>query len=414
MSATEVFGIDLVNNLPGFRKDVQLTTRALNSMSKAADKTATSLAKVPSGLPAITGPVALNPSSVSTRGGGGGHGGGGRKAQTRSQRIVNALMSTRLNIGHASPLVGRTAAALGLTSATAAPALLIAGAAAAAASALYHLAESSAAAGNAFGRFTDATGSSGSSAAQLQMLGTAGGIDTASIAQSIQEHITSDPAGMAAGLRLGVHNLPGPYGNQDYGQQALTVVASLRKITNVVERLRLARAVGAEGLLPLTRLSDSQFAKSQGDSNVRSSIMSPEFLQKSADFQASFGRIGDAIQNLLAAAGQEEMQRLTNLFNHLADALNGLASWIQGHQGFVDFVTQAGEISSGLLGAGVSASQGNDLTRAVDENTKATRDNTAIIGKPGFYGHTTRGSSMPSGWNGQSLNDQATIGLSAF
>jgi hypothetical protein len=409
MSASEQLGVSLNINFAEMTKEARAFSRSLTTLDRNMKKVTASAAGLPQGgLLGLPGPVAAGASSASRTSGSG----RSRAKQTPSQRLMSALMGTRLNIGHASPSIGQSLKALGIGGAEAAPALLAIGAVVTVATAFYKLSEQASELANTFGRFNDATGSSGAGAAQLMALGSAGGIDTASIAQSIQDRITSDPAGMAAGLRLGVHNLPGPYGNQDFGQQELQVIAALRKITNVVDRLRLARAVGAEGLLPLTRLSDAQFAKSQADANVRSSIMTPGFLQGSADFQASLSRVGEAFKNLIAAVGQGEMQRLTGFLNNIADALNNLASWMSAHKSFIDLMTQIAEATiSPTASALISASQHNDLSHAIADNTRATRDNTAILGKPGFYGRATRGSAIPSGFNGMSLAQSRDIAV---
>lgn len=349
--------------------------------------------------------------------------------RTITSKILDVLKTSRYDLGAMHPLVGRTLNAAGVDAEAAAPALiaggLLATAEIAAAKALYDLAQQTAATTNAFERVAIQLGSGAATTAKLSAYATSIGLSPeslASIAQGIQGRISSGGVSTAAGMQLGVFNLPGIYGNQDYGQQALTIIQHLRNIQDPAQRLRLARAVGAEDLLPLTNLSQGQFRYAQQDAGITSSIMSStNMVQDAADFQAAEGRISDSIKNLVAAAGQGEVERLTSAFNGIASLLNTAAEWANKNKTLVDMVVAGGEhlIAGGAVGTALEMGRAIDSQhKSLDDNTRATIQNTQAVLQPGTYGRIDRLGSMPYGVvNGQALamsHDIATKKLSTY
>lgn len=321
-------------------------------------------------------------------------------------KLLQALMTTRFNVGHASPLVGRTLAAAGVDAAAAGPAaglLLASGAAIEAAKAIWEMAKSAADATNSFSRLSISLGSSASTSGRLQAYGLSP--DQASgIAERVQSSITGSPMGTAAGLRLGVYNLPGIYGNQDYGQQALTVIQNLQKVRNPNDRLALARQLGITDILPSLNASSGQLAANARTSAVTASLMTPDMASKAEDFQLSLDRVQVAIQNIITAVSPSVLSRLTDFLNGIANIADGLATWLSQHQGLIDGLvnigmhTRLGNVASIIsMGAGTSDV---DLARSLDRNTKATEANTLAI--PGSYGNISRqgvaGSHMGNGF----------------
>jgi len=377
------------------------------------------------------------------------------------ERLASAFMTSRYGMGSMSPLMGKTldlfggqkaitakllpafAAIEGVISKLGPYGLVIAAAVEAgkmfaevigkAATTIYEFAQAASNAINTFTRFSFSNGGSVAANSQLYAVGRAGGLsaqEISGIVQSIQSRITSDPIAMAAGMKLGVYNLPAAFGNQDLASQTLKVVQSLREIKDPNERLRLARTVGAEGLLPLTAVSDRQFALAQQDAATRSGIMTPDAMQKAADFQASMGRIADAVQNLEAAASPAILGRLTDFFNKLATIMNGIATWLSKNQdiinGVLNNLSRAANAATGgatgtaemLFNAASGHFQG--LQQSLDKNTAATAANTAALGygAPGSYGRATRGDAAGSGMlSGLALRmsmDQAGFRVSTF
>lgn len=344
------------------------------------------------------------------------------KVSSPKSKLMTALMSTRFNIGHASPLVGRTLDALGVEAEAAAPPLLAVGAAAAAAKALYDLAHESVETANAFTRLSTSLGSGPGTTAQLSSFASAAGLSpdqAGSIAQRIQDRITSDPMAAAAGMRLGVYNLPGIYGNQDYGQQALTVIQHLRGIKDPNEQLRLARAVGAEDLLPAVKyMTNGDVNNLQSDAGVTGRVFGPQMSEDAERFQVAEGRVSQSIKNLAAVATEGTVEQLTSAFNGIANVFESISDWLNNNKGVIDFLTN-GAISM-IPGAGPLLSMGSmfdNHAKAVDDNTRATRENTQAMLQLGTYGRIDRDGSMPAGVNGQAIaqgNDINSMRLSTY
>ena len=353
------------------------------------------------------------------------------------QRILTAIRSTRINLGGASPLVGRSMdalGALGVADPEIAPLGIAMLAATALAAAFYTLATKSADIANSFTQFETQTGSSIGTTAKLQTIAASVGLTDSAIggiAQTVQDRITSDPMARAAGLSLGVYNLPGLYGNQDYGKQLTTVINNLANVTNLNTREALARQLGVTELLPLTFISRQQRAYNAPDEATRTGLMTPQLQMEAADFQAAMGRTSMAFQNLLSALGPAVLPSITNFFNALADALNNLSTFISNHMSafklffdlwkdtltpvldITDFKSRIKDLQEDISGIG----KGTDPhTKALDENTRATVDNTrAYLSNPGLYGTIKRDQTtlMPAGVNGMSL-DMTRLQLSAF
>jgi len=365
-----------------------------------------------------------------------------------NSKFMNAVMSTRFNIGHASPLVGRSLAALeeaGIATEVVGPLGLVAGAAYMVVTSLYDLARRSAEVGNEFSRLQLSTGGSVQSTAMLTTIGNALGISPSSmgsIAQSFQNAITSDPMARAAGMKLGVFNLPGMFGNQDLAGQMTTAITHLFSIKNPTDRLTLARQTNIAELLPLALMSNPQIAHVKPDAATTSSLMTAQFQTEAADFQAGLGRIGQALNNVLMALGPNVLPVVDDFLNQLADSLNNFAKWASTHGQIITMFFDALLLALNPFAFGPSIARGiqsgaanpfnpdlrdwdpntggpgqSSQSSALQANTDATRANTQAIRAmiPGTYGTTRRdiGTGLPSGLNGQSI-DRANLNLSAF
>jgi len=332
-------------------------------------------------------------------------------------KIQSLIASTRIGggggMGGAMPLVGRLTALLG-EGAEAGPIGMIAAAATAAAASIYILASKAAEAANSFSKLEFASGSQGGGAAHLRSLGNSIGMDggaMGALAESFHNKITETGEGRAFATRVGITaGGHGPYGEQDYGKELLQGIEGLRSINNFTERVRVARSTGLEGALPLTKISDKQWAKVQGDAAVGKKLFDPAFQEQSADFTSSLGRMSEAGENLLIALGKPLLKDMTDFFNGVADAGNNLALFLNAHPGLVQGM---GDMFQGVQGifntinrfVGGSGSAADEHTAALDRNTKANDDNTsALSGAPGTYGHGPRlGSAIPSGLGGDNL-----------
>ena len=354
-------------------------------------------------------------------------------------KLTTMVRSTRINAGPLSPLVGRTLDVIAELGPEGEAVAAITTAALAAAGALFELGKASASVGNRFSSLQVATGSGIATTSDLTRLGAGLGMSpeqTAAAAQTLQDRITSDPAARATGLHLGVYNLPGPYGNQDYGGQLEIVLRNLQKISNPQERLREARNLGIPDAATLPAS-----AKVQGGLDLtaatRTAVVSQEFLQDSRDFGVAMDNVGSAFSNFLAAIGPTVLPEITDFLLELAQAINSLAKAIQDNRPLFDalygIATQPIKTTGAVLGgplAGLSDTLlgthflgGNDSvdaqTAATERNTAATERNTAATmnsryAVPGVYGtFGDRGTGLPSGVNGQSIS-RATLDLSLF
>jgi hypothetical protein len=348
------------------------------------------------------------------------------KPKSFGSRLASVVSTSRLNFGGGgggiSPLAGKLAGlvaeggeggpvALGVTA--------LAGAAVAAAGGLVALSQKAAEAANEFSRMRFATGSGAGTAAALSVLGGAGGFDAASLASSFNSRISSDPTAMAFAARFGIRNIGGAYGNQDWGKQLLTAVQGLRNISDFTERVRTARALGLEGALPLTQLSNRQFGRLGQDAGLKASIMTPKFQQDAADFASSIARITDAVGNFVAALGKPVLHDLSDFFNGVADTINYLAQAINRNQNIIAFFKDLAEafafqaIGNPVGAAGKMKDAFGDLSaqnQALDNNTGALDRNTSAINGmsgmiPGYYGlNGERGSrAIPDNIGGEYL-----------
>lgn len=399
-------------------KDIRSAAQALKSAAGKASSAgagAGSSAKPPP-LPPPVKPPPLPPKP-------------GRPPKTRGQKIWQAITTSRFSLGNGGgqmmPLVGRTLAALG-PEGTAIAAL--AGGAIAAAKAVYDLANNAAQAADNFNRFRYATGSGTGTAAALAGVGGAIGMSTGALgsaASAFNARITSDPMAMAFASRLGVSNIPGPFGDQDFGKQLLIAVENLRKISDRTERVRMARVLGLEDFSTFASLSDKQAGFLKGDEGTKARIFDPEFEQQSADFLASAGRVSEAMLNFFTALGKPVVKQATDFLNDLASGVNYLAD-VANKNGnkILAFFELGAAILRGSIGdvggaldsfknaMGDFMSPGEALESALGENSRAMHANTkAIDALTGTFGRGERlGRAIPPNLSGEALRQALELG----
>ena len=302
--------------------------------------------------------------------------------KTLGGKFLDVLKTSRFGVGAGGkmemmPLVGRTASlaaeALGPeVMALAGPVGIVVGAVTAAAAAVFNLAKGAAAADAAMTSFQFSVGNMGAGSSAALAAGRQGGLSadaTAGQANALQNAITGSSTGRMYGMSLGVTNLAGPYGSQDYATQYKTAVDALRRMP-IEQRILTARQTGLEASLPATMTSDKQYALSQKDAGVQAKIFDPAFAEKSADFNAALGRLEDAGTNLMTALGKPFLDSLTLFFNSLATGINNMAAFFNSPTGQI--------VEKALLGAGGVAMDifgGNGQTA----QTQATQDNTKAL-----------------------------------
>lgn len=346
-----------------------------------------------------------------------------RLAQVRNQKQVDAAMggpkslkdkffdvakTSRFSVegGKANlmPLVGKT---LGLISealgpemaALAGPIGFAAGAAVQAGKAIWELSKNAAEAAARFSAVGFQMGNLGMGNANAIQAGRASGLSpeqTAGVAGSIQNAITSSGMGRAMGAQMGMFNISGPFGSQNTALLVTQAFNALRKIKDLGQRKAFADATGSSALLPGTLVSDRQLARGAGDAGINAKVFDEDFQKKSADFNDAMGRVSSAFQNLEGALGKPLLDKFTAILNGIADAMNTLAGWLNSPA--AQFLLKAlpavamsaapgGAVLAGAAnGGGMSSTDAN--TKALEDNTKAVSDASKV---PGMYGSDPQG-----------------------
>lgn len=305
---------------------------------------------------------------------------------TFGSKLKSAFMSSRFGADGIMPLVNKVSALVGEAGTMA---VAVGFASAKLVQSLHNLADASAKSTFAFNQFRTDIGSSAGTGSILRNLGGSIGLDKSNmgrLANSFQERITSDHVAMSvAGSRLGVQNMNGFFGDQDYGNQLLKAIHGLRGISNREERIRVARAVGLTDALPLLDISNRQLSKVQGDmfggagtANKRTS---------SADFISAQSRLSLAIENLVGSVGNVLAPTLTQIMNNLADNVNTLANAISTLSTLGDTTRLAFNLLTGDLKGSMEAYRDmqENQKRSTDKNTEALNRNTQMM-KDGIYG----------------------------
>lgn len=175
-------------------------------------------------------------------------------------------------------------------------------------------------------------------AAQTISGGSAGDISTlrslglpvsqiAGIAASVVQAMSpgGDPAAIAAAVRLGMGvNLGRPFGPTNEAGRLVEVINRLAAVQDRGERLRLARMLDLESILPMLDVSPGIQKARKGDAGV-SGAVGKMFGQSGQNAMASVQRVMDNFQTALMAMGGAALPPIINGLNALADALRQLA-----------------------------------------------------------------------------------------
>lgn len=345
----------------------------------------------------------------------------GRQPSTFKDRLKTAIRSTRFNAGGASPLIGRTADLFGEAGG---PIALVATAAVAAAIGIFKLSESAANTAREFANLGMSLGSNGRTTGALRGIGGAIGMSSEAVggaSAAFQEKITNDPLAMSVARQMGIFNLSRPYGHVDEGKDLLQAIKGLRAITDMESRIRTARVLSLESVLPATAISDKQFDRAEKTSDRASGIFDADFATKSADFFAGMDNLAKSAENLAGVLAKPIIKDLTDFFNGMSDGIDKITDSMSKHTGNKDW-----DWLKWIPGAtSLDDIRGNaDKTGAVDpsvqatvDNTKALKDATAAL-RPGNYGSTSaRGLGISDNMGGEYLRRALEAGglrLGAF
>lgn len=364
----------------------------------------------------------------------------------RWQALQTMILSTRFNLGGrgigASPLIGRSLAALGLQGGSAA--MVGAGVGAAvigfqvAGVALREFTRQVGEAARTVSEFGQARTLSGGTTRQIAALQALGVQDIAGQAGAFRERISSDPTAMLAAAQLGVRATPrGLSGTANEAAGFLKMLEGLRNITadlpanaTAAERLaanerqlRLARVLGQEAVLDELRVSERVWQARRRDIALRERLFDPATEQSARDLRGEMERLTRAQENLQVGMTRRGFGMAGRDIGQLASNLNTLTDTIDRMGPVVD--TALATFRYGLMNfPGMRFLFGNmggtdPQTKATQDNTKAVQDLSSTI-KQTVGGGPRAANALPPGLSGDALrraleNDSLQLGgLGAF
>ena len=273
-----------------------------------------------------------------------------------------------------------------------------------------------------FSHLTDVTGAQGDHAAKLSALGGSLGMSPGQIgglSRSILERAGNDPLAMGYAAKFGAPVTPGPFGTQDSASVTLAVMRGLRELKGE-ERIRAARSLGAEELLPATHMSDAQFAKMGRDADVQGMVLTPEAMERAVNFQAAQARLSTSWANFTTTFFGSSMETLTDMFNNMADTFDDWAEWRSGKAPAVPKPPTVGGMADaappsfdGGGGGGRNINVAYEgMQVALDRNRFAVEANTEAVGKlRGIVGGGERAqNAIPSALRGDNLTRALEMG----
>lgn len=341
-------------------------------------------------------------------------------APTLAQRLGQAALSTRFNIGGqsggVSPLVGRTLNALGMSGATAGPVGLALAAITLTAMALKSLAEAAQDGAKALKEISDTasiTGGTGAQSGALRGLGISG-----DFANSLRERLATDPLAMLGAAQSGVGRVtPSVYGgSQNNAAVVLEVLGKLRAEQDPNERIRKARMMGAESLLPLTNASDKATASLLKTAEALGRL-SDANKTTSSDWDAATKRMGLVQDRLKGALFQAFGPGMIAVVSKLSSGAEKLADFAEKFpQKLLNSFEVAAIISNPIMAAPIHAAfdalrkqtgVNNPAAAATNGNTKALQNLTYLLSSQIYGGGSRASGALPSGLTGMNLNQAA-------
>jgi hypothetical protein len=418
--ATEFPDIGKANE---YAQVMKVVARAENAVARAAKARSEAMAQGAGTMPDLSQVAAMLPEGFSVgRGGGGG---------TRTPRVPvdpteRALRSMRFGAGKLSPLAGQTAEAmLGKDAAAMVfrSAAKLAGPIAVAAAALdlmkkageeaYRLADGASRASLALHDIRTVTGGSTADAARLQGMSFLG--VSAENAAAFKERISSDPNAMMQASRLGIRQVKGNFGNQNFAVDYLKAIEETAKIADEHERLFRARTLGISPEVErMALLSPATRALMQRSAGTTGRVNNPEAQRAAAEFQAAVDLERQARENMLTAIGQFFGQDIAAFLRTAATVENAIAGALKFNGATLKTllpsmlsILPGGGAFAGLLGGmngagamarGIDGAVNSDPNAAITANTRATlasvqamdRLNGSLVGAgqrgSGFFG----------------------------
>jgi hypothetical protein len=378
-----------------FLKQHKEVVKALNDQADAADNAAASHKRYAAAADAAADAAERLAASGGGPGAGGGGGGGGggasagggrgggrspRPAPSFMQRMSSLAYSTRINMGGASPLLGRALSAVGL-GAAAGP-IGMGMAVMGAVQSLEAFSRRMDQAAISIIRFTEYAHTAGSTAGSLRSMGIDAGESNA-----LRNRIASDPYAMGAAGRLGITVVPGPYGTMNSGDVALKAIEQIRGIKDKAEQERLIYMLGLERQTYLTHVSDGTFNRLKREGGALGATSASRSHQM-AESEAATERLSTAFDRL-----KNMTWPLTEEFTRMKNGLSDVLTWIndkvgprniEGARKMKPWSGPAFGIMPGDIVANAAAAAGAraaDPAKALDENTKSQERLTVALGR---------------------------------
>lgn len=336
---------------------------------------------------------------------------------TTLQRLGQVAATTRFNMGGVSPLVGRTLAAAGIGKDAIGAFSLVATGASVAAAALEKLATATVEGGRAMRELQNTATISGGTpeqAARMRAFGL-----TPAEAAALRQRLATDPYAMSAGAMIGVRALPQPFGSQNNAELILKVVEGLRGVKDPEERLRRARMMGAEDLLPLADMSEKAAASLMRTADGLAAVQKAMGPSAGADFEAAGKRWELAIERLKGSIFKAVGPGMTDITNKAVDVVEGRGGFdigrihrenVQKWKAFQQnpsWDTFSTWLTNGFGPSGGAKPAGSPHTKAVEANTEAIERQTALMQGRTFGGGYRGAGAIPAMLNGQAMQNAA-------
>ncbi len=371
------------------------------------------------------------------------------------KRLAKALMSTRFGMGGVSPIVGRSLDVLfpgihkavwspgakGLPTVPAGPAgaaptagggaaagvmvaealLPVALAATAAAGSIKMMDAAVEAATRELRQLRQAVAMSGGTTGEVSRLAGMGIPDIPGQSAALRERLATDPMAMAAGQRVGIgYQMPRPFGTANEAELLLKALEGLRQIRDAEEQLRVARALGLEGMIDQIRVSDDVWQAMKADAALRAQIANPAYQQAARDFDAELRRLQTNFKSLEMVVGQPVIALAADALAVFNDGMRTAAAVIKPVSdlatkyrmeivgvmvpivGFVDKLSDLAR-SLGWLKDLDKKEEERRQEQALRENNERLRELSRAIEKGIWGGGARARSAMPAGWSGPFL-----------
>lgn len=182
-----------------------------------------------------------------------------------------------------------------------------------------------------FGSARTLTGGTGAQIARLTSLGIPAG-QIPGLAGALHQALTRDPYAMGEGARRGLRAIPGPYGTLNQAQNLDAAVRVLKNITDGEERLRTARMLHLDALLPLLDVDRRLTKAMEADAEVRERIYTRETTTAANTLAGAWQRMLQLWDDVIAAFGKGAFEFISEGLIAIGDALRTVAETMNQNQ----------------------------------------------------------------------------------